>query len=508
MMSFVNRHFMNVWRHWYSEKKKTGNDVDSQNTDIVFNDRIIAELFFYPSKDDFISWDIYQHILVRCGTDKCLTPIFNIWDALCQPNKIMEDCQAVWNRNPDKSESEKWNLYEGVQNKNNEETYPSRVAFYALLRFYANSTDDYDQLSNWMRVAWNIIENSTIDGSSYHSALHLIDKLSEHSKDIYTFLSDTNSRIESDFAKEQVLEEIAKAKQILKNDCKDCHRNGDGRTWEDAIMEAESHAFFKGAIRFLFTDGKGDEKWRDFDTKWANAQEYFDENGVKDEYRNKALMLRSFISKYSKWGEFLGVNYDNEPQTWKILLTSRWNSAHDVLLNGVCSEEELNSFNGSLAVFDNGYEELQNAVLRELVSSSILVEAAEWNSRLNWRYNAYSLYPYNTKAEWKIYVIGNHRNSILATLCDKNKITIIDDRNRRFKSGDCNNFFWGWDIKFRYNDNDCIFQWNADGNVYLIENDNVKTFAIDSIKIDNEYDFEEKLKTFQMSSSQEQCSNI
>jgi hypothetical protein len=505
MMSFVNRHFMNVWRCWYSQiiNKQSEEEENQQKEFDGINKRIIAEMPLYPTKDNYVPWDIYQNVLKECGIDNCLTPIFNIWDALSkQNNNIEEECQSVWNRC---DSTERWNLYQGNKNNDNRETYPSRVAFYALLKYYESNSDDLNEerlLSQWMRVIWNIVENSTIDSSEpYQAALRLIDELSKHAHDIYSFLSNPQSQIKSDFAKEQVLEEIAKAKQILNNDYEYCHCEGYSRTWEDTIIEAENYAFFKGAIRFLFTDGEGEVKWCDFDTKWMNAQRFFDKKGVKEEYRKNAVMLRSFIANFNKWEEFWGMNYDNEPLTWKVLLTSRRKTTHEILLNGVCSEEELNSFNASLAVFDNGYEELQNAVHQELVNSSILVEASKWHSKLNWRYNAYSLYPYNTKAEWKIYVIGNHRNSILSALSDKKTLMIVD-RNRRFKSGECDNFFWGWNITFRYNNYN--FQWDADGNIYLKDNDGGMTPAFDSSKIDNVCVFEEKLKTCLMSSAQGQ----
>ena len=57
-------------------------------------------------------------------------------------------------------------------------------------------------------------------------------------------------------------EEIAKANQII---------NG-GDEWKSKIIAAEKYAFFKGAIRFLFTDGEGNINWCDFDTKWSNAK--------------------------------------------------------------------------------------------------------------------------------------------------------------------------------------------------------------------------------------------
>lgn len=108
-----------------------------------------------------------------------------------------------------------------------------------------------------------------------------------------------------------------------------------------------------------------------------------------------------------------------------------------------------------------------------MVKTTILVEASKCSSKLNWHNNTYCLYPYNAKADWKKYVIGNHRNQILSCLCDSKQIVV--EGNRRFQSGDSNDFFWGWDINFKYYSNE--FQWNTDGKVYLIENNNRKKNA-------------------------------
>ena len=297
MMSFFNRHFMNVWRCWYGNQEKHELDPDATKALKSFNDRIIKEMPLHPKKDDFVSWDIYQYVLDNCGIDECLTPIFNIWDKLCIENNCVErDCQAVWNRGTGK---DKWNLYVG-EKKNNRETYPSRVAFYALLRYYG--VEGHKTLAQWMRIVWNIIENSTLDSpGTYQAALRLINKLSEKCYDIHDALANhfADFQLGSQYhAQDQVQEEVVKAKQIL-----NVTLRTDGKSWEEIITEAESYAFFKGAIRFLFTDGEWNINWCDFDTKWENAKQFFN-NGVVApttaiaEYFNDK-QIRDIFSRYS-----------------------------------------------------------------------------------------------------------------------------------------------------------------------------------------------------------------
>lgn len=84
------------------------------------------------------------------------------------------------------------------------------------------------------------------------------------------------------------------------------------------------------------------------------------------------------------------------------------------------------------------------------------------NVRLNWRYDNYCLYPYNTKSQRNIFVIANPRNTILSVLIDEKKV-----KSEQKIEG--TKFFWGWDINFNYEEK--TFQWNTDGNVYLIDED-------------------------------------
>lgn len=334
MMSFFNRHFMNVWRCWYaihlrSDKERkvlTGQAEEIQKNHDDFNDRI-TKIPLYPSKDDFVSWDIYQHILDNCGVDACLNPIFNILDILCEDShSIKNHSQAVWNRINDNKN--KWNLFQGyINNINNRETYPSRVAFFALLNYYReNEGLEKTSLSQWMRIVWNIIENSTIDSpETYAAALRLINELSEHSHNIYVFLSDDKSVFVSDHAKVQVKEEIAKAKQILAEDgsirkydglCK----NKDGEsfnTWEDVIIEAEQFAFFKGAISFLYHE-KEEIRWRDFDSKFNRAKTIFYEKGINDEYLAETLTcLYSYCDNWETQLWWSHKIFNGLHTTWK-----------------------------------------------------------------------------------------------------------------------------------------------------------------------------------------------
>lgn len=417
IMSFFNRHFMNVWQCY---KSKSGKECES------FNDIIQKEMPLFPTKDDFVSFDIYSYVMDKCGVEKCLTPIFNICDVLSKTdNKIKNDCQAVWNRSDD---SEKWDLFQ--KNVNNE-TYKSRAAFYALLKYYEKKQENQEtqkpELAQWMRIVWNIIENYVEREESYIPALQLIDSIAEQNFNIAK-LGDYNG-----VANDQVKEEIAKARQIRVGSLR-----SDKKSWEEIIIEAEKYAFFKGAIRFLFTDDKGNVDWNKFDTKWQNAQKYFESDGVRKEYKDQCVLLRTLISNFKMMDDFTAPYYMNSKENWrdKILLNKNLAAQVDCLLssNDMCDFEKFDS-----EIEDAKIHKMQN----QLVKTNILI-----NLDGDWYYlekDKVRLHIYCTKHSNDIYLGDNvHDNETFASLIDKNYIVC----RRRIKN---TTFFRGEDIEFQYN---------------------------------------------------------
>lgn len=469
IMSFINRHFINVWRCWYGVNK----DGEKQKEYDTFNQRIIEDMPLYPKKDDFVSWDIYQNVLDKCGISKCLTPIFNIWDKLCEQNQdnINEDCQATWNRGDGK---EKWNLYVGIINNDNRETYPSRVAFYALLRYFGVQNEKNNTtLSQWMRIVWNIIENSTIDSpDTYQAALRLIDNLSEKCHDIHDALANhcRDFKLGSQYhAQEQVKEEIAKANQILNGG-----QRLDGKSWEEIIVEAEKYAFFKGAIRFLFTKEVIGDDWCDFDTKWENAQKYFNEDGVKDGkendklYKSNAILMKSLLANCDDFEHKIKNHFEfsNDYVRWRrILIADHWRRAVDTIMSKEVTTETTKDYvNNTKDVF-----------IKNIIDDGLMVYVCNNMSGAWIRTIPY----YNYQAIW-INGRPNSRvdlNPILSNLKLKGLISYRNTEGRDSTIPKCRYykcFGKNVDFKYKFNDKDYYFNWWGTPNeteldVYLTE---------------------------------------
>ena len=360
-------------------------------------------------------------------------------------------------------------------------TQSERVVFHAISKYLQKGIFDVESFKQWMRVVWNIVENANINSiATMIGAIRLIDELGEHSHYIYEFLASKDSKIKSEAAKEQVKEEIAKANQILHGTPRP-----DGKLWKEVIIEAENYKFFKGAIRFLFT-----VDWNDFDTKWKNAQKFFDENGVKDcedkKYRTEAILLKAVLYHVKDFWKYIEPQkfvLDNAASTWKknILLEQGWEKAvHEILM-------------GNLTVTERNEDCL---MYRDLYMTDLLnyVANEQIGSRIRWHHGHRTVYP--PRYDGIMLDDENrdkpfYRNRILASLPNIKSSQRIKDKP----------FYKGWDINFIYSKdgNSYVFQWNTDENVYLIENNERKEKAdgtdycvsVESIK-DSE-DFIQKL---------------
>ena len=336
-----------------------------------------------------------------------------------------------------------------------------RIVFFAVSKYFSDfGTDQNNEISlkQWMRVVWNLVSGEDQNGrpqirstQAMRTAMKFISELNSH--DVYSSLSNYElQRLgDSDFY-DRCKEEIDKAKQILSGASRT-----DRKSWEEIIMEAENYAFFKGAIRFMFTNDKGDVDWNNFDTKWENSQKYFDQNGVKDD--NKVLLTKSLIIQCDNWSEQL---YDKQifksnANTWRWILTANnWTAPiHNILMGRDIS-----------ATKENNNEMVKKYVtpILDKLPFDYLINIVP-DGRFHWLGERLCFYkPYGrdmATLDWENW----YRNKILSSLLNSNTITT----DARMKNSD---FLWGWNINFSYEDR--FFQWWGNPNkkeldVYLME---------------------------------------
>jgi len=118
-------------------------------------------------------------------------------------------------------------------------TYLARLLFHAYIRFLIENQTDRTGIEQWMRVIYNLANNTRIeDADLFSKAIQSIEKLLPYSNNILKYLRQ-DPKIES-FSKGQFLEEKIKAHLIKK-----------GNNWKDAIESTEINKYFAGQIGFI-----------------------------------------------------------------------------------------------------------------------------------------------------------------------------------------------------------------------------------------------------------------
>lgn len=514
-----------AWGRFLNTEKGIPTKLDTEWTDVFWKncdsngeiDRIFfaflnryllnCAIIYNEAKDTSKEWKLY-------GTESddsslCYDNGFSIYSSILSKPEFLENLNSLFERLAEVKENvcaylPKWFkkfdfIPKYTENTISTLTQTQRVVFFGVCRYLESCLAFNERrFRRWMRVVCNLTENTTINTvDAMVARLKLIDELSKHVENIYEYLASEDFEIQSKASPEQLGEEIAKAKQILKpQEAQLPERPTDWSddkewNWESAISEAEGYAFFNGAIRFLFRNKNNKWEWNNFTTKWRNAQFLFGEKGF---YKNKSTLLRYFISKFTEWDMFWGITFDSTQSSWRSnLLDDKWSCPIDEML---CSSNfEVNPD------YHSSFEGKQKAVQEELVISGLL-DYIERGCHLNYRDNdIYILYPYNAKADRKKYIIADKRNKLLSTLYGG----CIDLSNKQLgkiytnqKIEGCD-FFWGWDIHFIYvDDAEYAFRWQHwnwidlyEDNKRLYEENN--NLTINGSEIKDEKDLVEKM---------------
>ncbi len=198
--------------------------------------------------------------------------------------------------------------------------FHERVAFAAVTEFIENIPENYSfddeivqtNFKRMLRVAFNIIENTLIE--SPEAAVRVIKILHAMnsaagaiSDNFYRSLATTT--FESD--NRQLKEEILKAKEMFSEN------DNFIPEWEEAFMMAEKHPFFKGSIRFFFTEKSGTSE--DFIARYDVVRDLFDERGISEEYRKDHILLRAVLSQLNTWRTLVNRYFTEDADREKYL---------------------------------------------------------------------------------------------------------------------------------------------------------------------------------------------
>lgn len=497
-LNFLNRFFLN----WYIARCNT----DATPEEVTARDfyKQLSAAINGKNKDyRYQSISIYNQVLTR----ECIASLQTCLNRLCDLYQNVEGgdnkqkLQAIdalfmpyWEEFAENGESDKANKifsfiprYATDDNTNTPVpiTLKQQVVFHAICVYLTNCKEvETDKLKDWVHFVWNMAENSDMDSEQSVGAIRFFDtelnKLpkienneapDQASDNIIDYLAGIDEgQIKNVFGRRrrQLLEEIAKAKQIKQN-----------HDWKNKIHEAEKAAFFKGAITFLFNNEKGETDWNNFDTKWRTAKKLFDKGGVKaDKIVNAMQTLYSYCNDWDSQFNKDAKIFNGKANTWK-----------DQILTKVVGDNKYvyaEPVHHLLMGEGPSTERKSDRRLRLLSSRSLIEHLVKENPKgqdMYIRYPHDSLYYCGRK--YGVMLSYEKRDKCLNKLLENNKIKLISDWNKKIdiekdEYGDKDVVFWGdLNIYFVYhtkNGHSLHLQWYRGGSsteydIYLMNED-------------------------------------
>ena len=263
------------WNMEKDEAKKDGREMLPNNVDKNYYQffQNITFLFYAEnnSVEDIKKYSLFKDYATVYSNQEYVKKIIHIFNALT----IYKDDESIF--------------------KNfiaDDPTYWERVRFYALCCYFIwkaeNKECDIDGKvhRNWMRIAKNLINNTSIESpEDYKDAILELKKLSLHIKGIYEYISEKDNEISS-FSNRQKEEEKLKAQLILKDN-----------EWQPLLETAEEHSYFDGQVGFILKyavvkDGEYSKK--DFE-KYSSKLKYLFSDSFKENHN--FLFQRALLSK-------------------------------------------------------------------------------------------------------------------------------------------------------------------------------------------------------------------
>lgn len=327
---------------------------------------------------------------------------------------INEAVKPTWNNKA------AWNPFQDKINQRD------RIVFYGL-SLYLNRMGNFDKshFSEWMRVVWNITENTDINSAeSMIGCMYLIDNISQGCTDIYNFLSTSEYEGQNAALKEEILKAT-----FIKAD----------KEWEDLFKDAEADSFLRGGIGFMIhPKGVSAEfdhtiEKKHFENRTSNLHLIFDQDGFRADRCIGHILLRAILSRYdsiplSTRNTHIRFNDKKESQTYlKKRLTSDYvfKSALYELLN----EPNSTSLKKKITRWSNDFGLLNtNADIKEQNAFEILItESALWDSLLSNNRKDKFICIYKDNSTGHYFVSNNATESSYKVLISSNRNDVIGE---------------------------------------------------------------------------------
>lgn len=298
---------------------------------------------------------------------------------------------------------------------------------------------------HWMRVVWNIVENTDINGvvPQVGTIRALYDLISNSKGNIYTYLAQQEKG-----ATNAIDEEIRKAKLIVADN-----------SFETILVEQEKHPFFKGFAGVVLSEGITPSQLKNRVEKIADL---FDENGISSQYRDgQHLLIRACIASFSKNPYELIELFVTEKVTadahLKAILRKEW--VAKMLQESLDSQdnivEALNKIITQITLSDDLDKSMRKAFYRLIKEPKLYDWIAERTSSTKVvkikRGGANEVYLHFPRTWYDYLYLDNERHIfIYEATTDNRKYTFVDpnERDDQKKCFEQSGTYYGyWDIK-------------------------------------------------------------
>ncbi len=256
--------------------------------------------------NEYYGFKNYEDIL--SGHPEYIVTLSNLLDILHgHSNEIFKEFVSPWDRTGNDSD-------DFICNIKSRMSQVKLILFAALMEFVEAFGESFSisMFRDWMRIVWNIIENTNIDSLTPTSGL--IRKLSslivfvkkamdDGAVSLFSALSGWNNDQRENRA--AVIEEVRKSKKIAED-----------VRWLEVFKKAEMHEFFRGMVLFFYDDSMTIDEYTSSITRIGNL---FDKDGIAPEYRKDHLLIRAMVSRYASWGEIQNRYITERVETNKFL---------------------------------------------------------------------------------------------------------------------------------------------------------------------------------------------
>lgn len=262
--------------------------------------------------NEYLGFQEFEHLLNEhpefiLTLDKVLDAFYE-YDHKDAKKLIYKSMLPLWEKEDSEDGDDFYN------NLSSKMTHTKLIVFGAVIEFIeAYETFDVDAFKQWMRVVWNVVENTNIDSLTpvsslirkFSAVIHYIARRSVERVPFYAALSQWKEDNGNERENRALIEEIEKAKRI-----------DEDSNWLDTFTIAEKHPFLKGMVLFFYEPGIS---IKEYQHRYQLAKEMFDDTGISETYRNDHLLIRAIVSQFTSWDELNGRFITERSETNKYL---------------------------------------------------------------------------------------------------------------------------------------------------------------------------------------------